>query len=942
MDPLDFQLTKQYNEEKKKERYSSHNAARRKSRLEAKRQCYSQSITTTQDIAFVNKQHVDSIIDNAYLENHHHEHVNDHDNYFIQFDTNELIEFDEDDDYNIRSVLNYAYDDTDPVEETHSDAEDSVTLDIVPLHNYTITSTYDYCEAFTAIARQANLSRQSTNDFLSLLKSGLPVPNNLPSTEEQLLLLLGVDELFTKRSICLLCFKEFNYMNKICSRGCSTDKKSIGYIYDGNVLLMIQKIMIRLSSVIREYKKKIHNSDHSENINDIPFGTTYQNLLKKNAGHDLISLLLHIDGISITNSTKLKLWLLSGSIIEAPPKLRSCRRNMIVISIWLAYIEPPAHLWLNHCVNNLKRLKEKGIDVLNNNHKLIIFGITGDCPALSLITNFINHNGYFSCWFCFIQGKHVNKKRQYYYESTNLRTPSQYLRFSNEAEITQSNIYGHLGNSIVNDILDVNFPNAIILDYLHVSLLGHGKLIILLIYQQLKPKQRQQLNSEMNNQLFPNFFHRKLRSIDNFGFVKGTEVRNVLFYGLLPHLSSFMHLEQYSHLTLYICALRLLHSGHIFHDETSVIANQLFVEFYKDHELFYQSCQSLKLHLHIHLASLYKTHGSLCNIGCFGQESFIGFISNNHHGTRFYGDSIVHFYNIDFAIQNRKKENKTIDGPFDPIFFYLLKLLMASKFTEVLAKRSKKQKQQYSPSNPTTTTTMYHLIIDNGTNQKMIVGNSSVKRLDNDGTVKLNNGRKAQLIFSGTKDECMQKWNKTPRLSENTNIDEQFEDDDESPDLKEPTLQMPVNTFSTPAPYRRQKPLARRSNSPDSVYSVSSAKRFMSKDQPSHSSKHRHNGSSRLPNQSPIVQVFSEEASSETSSDEDEEIMDASDTTSWKRLFDELKDTQLYIKDIRTDYQGVQQQLTNMTKKLSKFSSMMLSRNEPDFGKYRDPNVTQN
>ncbi|CAF4622088.1 unnamed protein product, partial [Rotaria magnacalcarata] len=69
----------------------------------------------------------------------------------------------------------------------------------------------------------------------------------------------------------------------------------------------------------------------------------------------------------------------------------------------------------------------------------------------------------------------------------------------------------------------------------------------------------------------------------------------------------------------------------------------------------------------------------------------------------------------------------------------------------------------------------------------------------------------------------------------------------------------------------------------------------MSKDQPSHSSKHRHNGSSRLPNQSPIVQG---EASSETSSDEDEEIMDASDTTSWKRLFDELKDTQLYIKDI--------------------------------------------
>lgn len=74
---------------------------------------------------------------------------------------------------------------------------------------------------------------------------------------------------------------------------------------------------------------------------------------------------------------------------------------------------------------------------------------------------------------------------------------------------------------------------------------------------------------------------------------------------------------------------------------------------------------------------------------------------------------------------------------------------MASKFTELLAKRSKKQKQQYSPSNPTTTTTMYHLIIYNDTNMKMIVGNSSVKRVEKDGTLKLNNGRTAQLIFSG-------------------------------------------------------------------------------------------------------------------------------------------------------------------------------------------------
>ena len=156
-----------------------------------------------------------------------------------------------------------------------------------------------------------------------------------------------------------------------------------------------------------------------------------------------------------------------------------------------------------------------------------------------------------------------------------------------------------------------------------------------------------------------------MRSIDNFAFVKGTEVRNILYYGLLPHLNMFMNVEQYSHLVLYVCAMRLLHSGHIFNDRTSEIAHQLFAEFYKDHELFDKDKQSLKLHLHAHFETLYEAHGSLCNLGCFGQESFIGFVSSKHHGTSHYGDSITHSYNIDFAIQNKKEEKTTINGAYD-------------------------------------------------------------------------------------------------------------------------------------------------------------------------------------------------------------------------------------------------------------------------------------
>ncbi|CAF4927705.1 unnamed protein product, partial [Rotaria socialis] len=310
-------------------------------------------------------------------------------------------------------------------------------------------------------------------------------------------------------------------------------------------------------------------------------------------------LLLHADGIGITSSTKLKMWMLSGSIVELPAKLRSRQCNMAIISIWIAYIEPPAKLWLNYSVNKLQIIKDQGV--------------------------------------------HMNKKRQYRYDTLHLRTTNQYFKLSKKAERTQSNIWGHLGESV----------------------LSHAKLIILAVYHLLKPAQRKELNFYLHNQFCPHFFNRKLRSIDNFGFVKATEVRNVLFYGLLPHLISFMQIEQYSHLALYVCAMRLLHSGDVFDDKTSEVADQLFTEFYKDHELFYKTSQSLKLHLHAHFASLYETHGSLCNLGCFGQESFIGSVSSNHHGTQFYGDSITHFYNIDFAIQDKKKGKTKLNGPCD-------------------------------------------------------------------------------------------------------------------------------------------------------------------------------------------------------------------------------------------------------------------------------------
>ena len=87
-----------------------------------------------------------------------------------------------------------------------------------------------------------------------------------------------------------------------------------------------------------------------------------------------------------------------------------------------------------------------------------------------------------------------------------IRTTRKYAKGCREAETTQTNIYGHLGESVLEGVVDVPFPNCIVLDYLHVTLLGHAKAIILSIYRSLKPAQRVPFDAQVRRQSFPRKF----------------------------------------------------------------------------------------------------------------------------------------------------------------------------------------------------------------------------------------------------------------------------------------------------------------------------------------------------------------------------------------------------------------------------------------------------
>ncbi|CAM4783906.1 unnamed protein product [Rotaria magnacalcarata] len=165
----------------------------------------------------------------------------------------------------------------------------------------------------------------------------------------------------------------------------------------------------------------------------------------------------------------------------------------------------------------------------------------------------------------------------------------------------------------------------------------------------------------------------------------------MLLYGLLPLIRPFVPVPVAAHLSLYVTSMRLLHGPRKLGSDTELVANQLISIYYKDHPLFYKKIQNYVLHLHCHLADQYYLHGSLSNLGVFGQESFLGYFSRGRSGTRNLGQIIVNNYHVDFTLYNQSQQisnnqSKEIDGLFDPVNISIIALftILIKLFVTVL------------------------------------------------------------------------------------------------------------------------------------------------------------------------------------------------------------------------------------------------------------------
>lgn len=172
-------------------------------------------------------------------------------------------------------------------------------------------------------------------------------------------LFFAVQRLFVKNEFCGTCFNEVLGQDVGMNCTCSNRVRCFS-VYDIDLKTTCHYLISRLWCFITAYKEKIE-MNASDGTNDLPFNSVYQEMVKSICkDRQFISLLLHIDGISLCKSTKLTLWQLSGVVLELPPQLRYRRENMLLLSIYVGYCEPSPKFWLSSCFDSLRRLKNEG------------------------------------------------------------------------------------------------------------------------------------------------------------------------------------------------------------------------------------------------------------------------------------------------------------------------------------------------------------------------------------------------------------------------------------------------------------------------------------------------------------------------------------------------------------------------------------------------------
>ena len=391
-----------------------------------------------------------------------------------------------------------------------------------------------------AFSSNANLSDANTLKLHALVQSVLPNDNSLPSAhslvyrqkkelEETVSAHLGLPD----GEVCVLSFADF-----------------LGNVVSRNI-----------ESIFKYSEQKEMCS-----WNDFPLNKV--GLVSRWSDNITIQLVLSTDGVSFVSSSNISFWPFWLAVANLPPILRMSEKNIALAALYVGKGKPS---W-GQIVPLLRTELQRQITVTSYEEEYLVkfevVSIVADLIAKCSLLNMFQHNGYFGCNYCTIEGVTINRTHSYYpfNQDFQVRDPSINENFISLAELLNTstnsitNVCGVKGRSAFDSLVE-RLPLSAGIDYMHCVLLGVFQDLLKFHWKGTTAADKLTMTSEIQNLKSPievTKHGRAIRDLSHIGQFKANEFFNHLFFVAPIIFKDRLAEIPYKHLLQLSFAIRLL------------------------------------------------------------------------------------------------------------------------------------------------------------------------------------------------------------------------------------------------------------------------------------------------------------------------------------------------------------------------------------------------
>lgn len=336
---------------------------------------------------------------------------------------------------------------------------------------------------------------------------------------------------------------------------------------------------------------------------------------------EIISVQIHIDGISIYNNSLIQVWPIVLKVNNP-----NYETKPVVVALYCGDSKPKsANDYLKDLVEEANIFISDGIILNETKYSFKISCIIADSPARAFIKSVKNANGFFACERCTIEGITVNHKRVYPCMHCDLRTKKSFKK-KKQAE-------HHLENTTSELVKLKQFDPVrdIVLDSMHTLYLGAMKNLLekLLIIKKhparLKSSKVKILRKTMESISadIPVEFERKFFDIDQVSKWKATQFRFFLLYIGPLAFKNVLSDNKFRHFLLLFVSCRILNDLNAF-NHVDYAQDQVRLFFKLLPSEYGEDAQVLSMHNLIHVPDDVRHFQlPLSEISAFWGENYI-------------------------------------------------------------------------------------------------------------------------------------------------------------------------------------------------------------------------------------------------------------------------------------------------------------------------------